>query len=62
MFVFVSRKKTGSLITRVTADTGVGDPSAATAEKGARFAQELIVRMSAFLVELAAARVAETGT
>ena len=40
--------------TRVTADTGVGDPSAATVGKGERFAAELVARMSALLVELAA--------
>ena len=41
--------------TQVTADTGVGDPAAATAAKGERFAAELAERVSSFLIELAAA-------
>jgi creatinine amidohydrolase len=39
----------------VTDDTGVGDPSAATAEKGARYAAAVAERIAGFLVELAAA-------
>ncbi len=38
--------------TRVTDDTGVGDPSAATAEKGARFLEAVTDRLAGFLVEL----------
>lgn len=38
----------------VTSDTGVGDPRAATAEKGKRFLEELTGKIGAFLVELAA--------
>lgn len=41
--------------TAVTDDTGVGDPSASTAEKGARFAEAVSHRIGEFLVELAAA-------
>ena len=40
--------------TQVTADTGVGDPKAATAEKGARFHDAVCDRVAGFLVELAA--------
>lgn len=43
--------------TQVTADTGVGDPSAATADKGARFFQAVTEKVASFLVELAAADV-----
>lgn len=39
----------------VTDDTGVGNPAAATSEKGARFIQAVVERLSQFLVELAAA-------
>lgn len=39
----------------VTDDTGVGNPAAAGAEKGARFIQAVVERLSQFLVELAAA-------
>lgn len=39
----------------VTADTGVGDPSAATPEKGRRFFQAAVAQLGSFLVELAAA-------
>jgi creatinine amidohydrolase len=45
--------------TQVTSDTGVGDPAAATAAKGQRFAGELVARVSDFLVELAAANPAD---
>ena len=38
--------------TKVTDDTGVGDPSAATAEKGRRFVQALTDELAAFLDEL----------
>ncbi len=41
--------------TQVTEDTGVGDPSGATAEKGRRFLDAVTARIAAFLVELAAA-------
>ncbi len=41
--------------TQVSADTGVGDPRAATAEKGARFHDAVCDRIAGFLVELAAA-------
>ena len=41
--------------TQVSADTGIGDPSAATAEKGARFFGVVTERVGDFLVELAAA-------
>ncbi|MGH7581908.1 MAG: creatininase family protein [Gemmatimonadales bacterium] len=40
--------------TRVTDDTGVGDPAAATAEKGARFFAAVTERIAGFLIELAA--------
>lgn len=38
----------------VTTDTGVGDPSAATAEKGRRFFEAAAAQLGDFLVELAA--------
>jgi creatinine amidohydrolase len=41
--------------TQVSADTGTGNPALATAEKGARYAEEVCARMADFLVELAAA-------
>jgi creatinine amidohydrolase len=41
--------------TEVTEDTGVGDPKAATAEKGAAFFTALSERIAGFIVELAAA-------
>jgi creatinine amidohydrolase len=41
--------------TRVSADTGVGDPRAATPEKGAAFYAAVTERIAGFLVELAAA-------
>ncbi len=40
--------------TRVSADTGCGNPSAATAEKGARFLEAATARIASFLIELAA--------
>lgn len=40
--------------TKVTGDTGVGDPRAATAERGARFVDAVCERIAGFLVELAA--------
>ncbi|NML66120.1 creatininase family protein [Hymenobacter sp. RP-2-7] len=40
---------------QVTADTGVGDPAAATAAKGAAFLQAITKELGQFLVELAAA-------
>ena len=39
---------------RVSTDTGVGDPSASSAEKGARFLDAVAARISSFLVDLAA--------
>ena len=43
----------------VTADTGVGDPSAATADKGRRFFEAAVAQLGDFLVELAAVDPAE---
>ncbi len=40
-----------------SADTGIGDPSAATADKGRRLMDVLVERLSGFLVELAAAAI-----
>lgn len=40
--------------TQVTDDTGVGDPKAATAEKGAAYAAAVAERIGRFLVDLAA--------
>ncbi len=40
--------------TAVTADTGVGDPSRATAEKGARYLEAVTQKIAGFLVDLAA--------
>ena len=39
---------------KMTADTGVGDPRAATAEKGAAFVDASVARIATFLEELAA--------
>ncbi|MDQ8161014.1 MAG: creatininase family protein [Gemmatimonadota bacterium] len=39
--------------TQVTADTGVGDPRAATAEKGAAFVAQAVERIAGFCVQLA---------
>src|SRR5690606_2456883 len=41
--------------TQVTSDTGVGDPSAATAEKGDRYFTDVTARIGRFLIDLAAA-------
>jgi creatinine amidohydrolase len=41
--------------TEVTADTGIGDPRAATATAGARYAADVTRTIAEFLVELAAA-------
>jgi creatinine amidohydrolase len=41
--------------TEVTADTGVGDPRAATAQKGERFFTAVTQQIAGFLIELAAA-------
>jgi creatinine amidohydrolase len=41
--------------TQVSADTGVGDPAAATPQKGERYTSAIIERLSRFLVDLAAA-------
>jgi creatinine amidohydrolase len=41
--------------TEVTDDTGVGDPSASTADKGARFVKAVTERIGGFLLELAQA-------
>jgi creatinine amidohydrolase len=43
----------------VTDDTGVGDPAAATAAKGAAFLDAVTRRIAAFLTELAAADTAD---
>jgi creatinine amidohydrolase len=40
--------------TRVSADTGVGNPAASSAEKGARFLEAVAARIGSFLVDLAA--------
>ena len=40
--------------TRVSTDTGTGNPAAATSEKGARFVEAVTQRIGGFLVELAA--------
>jgi creatinine amidohydrolase len=40
--------------TKVTADTGVGDPRAATAERGAQFIDAVCARIAGFFEELAA--------
>ena len=44
---------------RVTSDTGIGDPSAATAEKGARFATAVAERYAQLLHELASGEIYE---
>jgi creatinine amidohydrolase len=41
--------------TRVTADTGSGDPSRATPQKGAKYVDAVVARVAEFLVELAGA-------
>ncbi|MBQ7443147.1 MAG: creatininase family protein [Bacteroidaceae bacterium] len=41
---------------RVSADTGIGDPRRATADKGRRFAEAVAGRYASLLAELAAAR------
>jgi creatinine amidohydrolase len=43
-----------------TTNTGLGDPSAATADKGRRLMDALVERLAGFLVELAAAPMDET--
>ena len=45
--------------TKVTEDTGVGNPAGATAEKGKKFLEAVTDRISGFLVDLASADVAE---
>ena len=40
---------------QATADTGIGDPRAATAEKGSRYADLVARRIASYLVELASA-------
>ena len=45
--------------TKVTADTGVGNPAAATPEKGRRCIEAMAEKIGAFLVELAAADVCD---
>ena len=45
--------------TQVTADTGIGNPKAATAEKGERYVGEVTRKVADFLVELAAADVGD---
>jgi creatinine amidohydrolase len=39
--------------TQVTADTGIGNPAKATAEKGGRYVEAAVERIAGFLVELA---------
>jgi creatinine amidohydrolase len=41
--------------TQVSTDTGIGNPAAATGEKGERYTSAVIERLSRFLVDLAAA-------
>jgi creatinine amidohydrolase len=41
--------------TRISADTGVGNPHAATAEKGSRYVATVVERIGTFLAELATA-------
>ena len=45
--------------TQVTDDTGIGDPKAATREKGARFFDAVCGKVAGYLVELAAADVGD---
>ena len=45
--------------TQVTADTGVGDPRAATAAKGEQFMAQAVQRIAAFCTELATAEATE---
>jgi creatinine amidohydrolase len=42
--------------TRVTADTGIGNPAAATADKGAAYVTAVVERIADFLVDLANAK------
>ena len=42
-----------------TTNTGMGDPSAASAEKGRRLMDIVVERLAGFLVELAAAKMDE---
>jgi creatinine amidohydrolase len=44
----------------VSADTGLGDPAAATADKGRRFMDAMTARLASFLVELSAAEMDAT--
>jgi creatinine amidohydrolase len=39
----------------VTSDTGIGDPSRSTADKGAKYTAAVVGRIAEFLVELASA-------
>jgi len=39
--------------TKVTKDTGIGDPSKSTVEKGEAFLNKVIAKLSTFFVELA---------
>lgn len=51
--------------TQVSADTGIGDPSQSTAEKGRAYLDEVTEKLSGFLVELAGADIGalyEEGT
>jgi creatinine amidohydrolase len=41
--------------TQVSADTGIGNPKAATAEKGRRYVEEVTRKIAGFLVDLAEA-------
>jgi creatinine amidohydrolase len=41
--------------TQVSTDTGIGDPAAATRQKGERYTKAVVERLSRFLIDLAAA-------
>ena len=43
--------------TQVTADTGIGDPAKASAEKGAAYVEAAVERIAELLIELARADV-----
>jgi len=45
--------------TQISADTGVGDPAAATAEKGRMYVSDVTAKIASFLIDLAAADVAQ---
>jgi creatinine amidohydrolase len=43
--------------TKATADTGVGNPKKATADKGKRFLQDLTSHIAGFFVDLSSAHI-----